>query len=130
MSPRTGRASASRCFRGDAGKDWRQVDMVRALRQVSTQVVTQSAWHAAPSNGQHTAPALAVRARPWILEQCAQWLAGRRLPPGKASNRATARTVATLARNGELSSFGTLPGDLAQRPSGLADAGVSGDDEQ
>jgi thiopeptide-type bacteriocin biosynthesis protein len=47
------------------------------------------------------------------LEQGAQWLAGRRLPPGKAADRATARTAATLARNGELSSFGTLPGDLA-----------------
>jgi thiopeptide-type bacteriocin biosynthesis protein len=47
------------------------------------------------------------------LEQGAQWLAGRRLPPGKAANRATARTVTTLARNGELSSFGTLPADLA-----------------
>ena len=47
------------------------------------------------------------------LEQGAQWLAGRRLPPGKAASRATARTVTTLARNGELSSFGTLPGDLA-----------------
>jgi len=47
------------------------------------------------------------------LEQGAQWLAARRLPPGKAADRATARTVATLARNGELSSFGTLPADLA-----------------
>ena len=47
------------------------------------------------------------------LEQGAQWLAGRRLPPGKAADRATARTATTLARNGELSSFGTLPGDLA-----------------
>ncbi len=46
-------------------------------------------------------------------EQGAQWLAGRRLPPGKAASRATARTVTTLARNGELSSFGTLPADLA-----------------
>jgi thiopeptide-type bacteriocin biosynthesis protein len=46
-------------------------------------------------------------------EQGAQWLAGRRLPPGKAADRATARTAATLARNGELSSFGTLPGGLA-----------------
>jgi thiopeptide-type bacteriocin biosynthesis protein len=47
------------------------------------------------------------------LEQGAQWLAGRRLPPGKAADRATARTATTLARNRELSSFGTLPGDLA-----------------
>ena len=47
------------------------------------------------------------------LEQGAQWLAGRRLPPGKAADRATARTATTLARNGELSSFGTLPADLA-----------------
>jgi lantibiotic biosynthesis protein len=47
------------------------------------------------------------------LEQGAQWLTDRRLPPGKAASRATARTVTTLARNGELSSFGTLPGDLA-----------------
>jgi thiopeptide-type bacteriocin biosynthesis protein len=47
------------------------------------------------------------------LEQGAQWLAGRRLPPGKAASRATARTVTTLARSGELSSFGTLPADLA-----------------
>jgi thiopeptide-type bacteriocin biosynthesis protein len=47
------------------------------------------------------------------LEQGAQWLAGRRLPPGRAADRATARTAATLARNGELSSFGTLPADLA-----------------
>ncbi|MGH3252021.1 MAG: thiopeptide-type bacteriocin biosynthesis protein, partial [Trebonia sp.] len=46
------------------------------------------------------------------IEQGAQWLAGRRLP-GEAVGRATARTAATLARNGELSSFGTLPGDLA-----------------
>jgi thiopeptide-type bacteriocin biosynthesis protein len=43
----------------------------------------------------------------------AQWLAGRRLPPGKPADRATARTATTLARTGELSSFGTLPGDLA-----------------
>jgi thiopeptide-type bacteriocin biosynthesis protein len=47
------------------------------------------------------------------LEQGARWLAGRRLPPGKAADRATARTATTLARNGELSSCGTLPGDLA-----------------
>jgi lantibiotic biosynthesis protein len=46
-------------------------------------------------------------------EQGTRWLAGRRLPPGKATDRATARTATTLARNGELSSFGTLPGDLA-----------------
>ncbi|MBO0805442.1 MAG: lantibiotic dehydratase [Nocardiopsaceae bacterium] len=43
----------------------------------------------------------------------AQWLAGRPLPPGKGAERAAARTATTLARNGELSSFGTLPGDLA-----------------
>jgi len=47
------------------------------------------------------------------LEQGTRWLAGRRLQPGKAADRATARTATTLARNGELSSFGTLPGDLA-----------------
>jgi thiopeptide-type bacteriocin biosynthesis protein len=47
------------------------------------------------------------------LEQGTQWLAGRRLPQGKAADRATARIAATLARNGELSSFGTLPVDLA-----------------
>jgi thiopeptide-type bacteriocin biosynthesis protein len=47
------------------------------------------------------------------LEQGAQWLADRRLPPGKPADRATARIATTLARNGELSSFGTLPGDLA-----------------
>ena len=47
------------------------------------------------------------------LDQGAQWLAGRRLPPGNAAGRATARTAATLARNGELSSFGALPDDLA-----------------
>ena len=47
------------------------------------------------------------------LEQGAQWLAGRRLPPGKPADRAAARTATTLARNGELSSFGTLPADLA-----------------
>jgi thiopeptide-type bacteriocin biosynthesis protein len=41
------------------------------------------------------------------------WLAGRRLPAGQAADRATTRTVTTLARDGELSSFGTLPGDLA-----------------
>jgi thiopeptide-type bacteriocin biosynthesis protein len=46
-------------------------------------------------------------------EQGAQWLAGRRLPRGSAADRAIARTAATLARNGELSSFGTLPADLA-----------------
>ena len=46
-------------------------------------------------------------------DQGAQWLAARRLPPGKAAGRATARTATTLARNGELSSFGTLPDDLA-----------------
>ena len=45
-------------------------------------------------------------------EQGTQWLAGRRLQPGRAADRATARTAATLARNGELSSFGTLPADL------------------
>jgi thiopeptide-type bacteriocin biosynthesis protein len=47
------------------------------------------------------------------LEQGAQWLAARRLPPGKPADRATARTATTLARTGELSSFGTLPADLA-----------------
>jgi thiopeptide-type bacteriocin biosynthesis protein len=47
------------------------------------------------------------------LEQGTQWLAGRRLQPGRAADRATARTATTLARNGELSSFGTLPEDLA-----------------
>jgi lantibiotic biosynthesis protein len=46
-------------------------------------------------------------------EQGAQWLADRRLPPGKPADRATARTATTLARNRELSSFGTLPADLA-----------------
>jgi thiopeptide-type bacteriocin biosynthesis protein len=46
-------------------------------------------------------------------EQGAQWLAARRLPPGNAADRATARIAITLARNGKLSSFGTLPGDLA-----------------
>ena len=46
------------------------------------------------------------------LEHGTQWLVGLRLPPGKAADRATARTATTLARNGELSSFGTLPGDL------------------
>jgi lantibiotic biosynthesis protein len=46
-------------------------------------------------------------------EQGTQWLADRRLQPGKAADRATARTATTLARNGELSSFGTIPGDLA-----------------
>jgi thiopeptide-type bacteriocin biosynthesis protein len=46
-------------------------------------------------------------------EQGTQWLAGRRLQPGKIPDRATARTATTLARNGELSSFGTLPADLA-----------------
>jgi hypothetical protein len=45
-------------------------------------------------------------------EQGTQWLAGRRLQPGRAADRATARTATTLARNGELSSFGTLPADL------------------
>ena len=47
------------------------------------------------------------------LEKGTQWLAGRRPPPGSAADRAIARTAATLARNGEMSSFGTLPGDLA-----------------
>jgi thiopeptide-type bacteriocin biosynthesis protein len=47
------------------------------------------------------------------LEQGTQWLAGRRPPPGSAADRAIARTAAMLARNGEMSSFGTLPGDLA-----------------
>ena len=46
------------------------------------------------------------------LDQGARWLADRRLPPGKAADRATARTATTLARSGELSSFGTLPADL------------------
>ena len=36
----------------------------------------------------------------------------RRLQPGRAADRATARTATTLARNGELSRFGTLPADL------------------
>jgi thiopeptide-type bacteriocin biosynthesis protein len=46
-------------------------------------------------------------------EQGTRWLVGRRLPPGKAADRATARTATMLARNGEPSSFGTLPADLA-----------------
>ena len=41
-------------------------------------------------------------------------VAGRAAPaPGRAADRATARSAATLARNGELSSFGTLPAGLA-----------------
>jgi thiopeptide-type bacteriocin biosynthesis protein len=47
------------------------------------------------------------------LEQGTQWLAGRRLPPGRGADRTTARTATMLARNGELSSFGTLAADLA-----------------
>lgn len=47
------------------------------------------------------------------MEQGTRWLAGRRLPPGKAADRATARTATTLAHNGELSTFGTLPANLA-----------------
>jgi lantibiotic biosynthesis protein len=46
-------------------------------------------------------------------DQGAQWLAARRLQPGKTAGHATARTASTLARNGELSSFGTLPEGLA-----------------
>ena len=46
-------------------------------------------------------------------DQGMQWLAGRRVQPGKTADRATARTASTLARNGEMSSFGTLPDDLA-----------------
>jgi thiopeptide-type bacteriocin biosynthesis protein len=46
-------------------------------------------------------------------DQGAQWLAGRGLQPGKTADHATARTASTLARNGEMSSFGTLPDDLA-----------------
>ena len=46
-------------------------------------------------------------------EQGAEWLAGRRLQPGKTADHATARTASTLARNGEMSSFGTLPDDVA-----------------
>jgi thiopeptide-type bacteriocin biosynthesis protein len=46
------------------------------------------------------------------LDQGARWLADRRLPPGKAADRVTARTAATLARSGKLSNFGTLPADL------------------
>jgi len=41
-------------------------------------------------------------------------VAGRAAPAaGKTPDRATARTATALARNGELSSFGTLPADLA-----------------
>jgi lantibiotic biosynthesis protein len=47
------------------------------------------------------------------LEQGTRWLASRRLPPGITADRAVARAATTLARNGELSSFGMLPGDLA-----------------
>ena len=46
-------------------------------------------------------------------DQGAQWLAGRRLQPGKTAGHVTARTACTLARNGEMSSFGTLPEHLA-----------------
>jgi thiopeptide-type bacteriocin biosynthesis protein len=46
------------------------------------------------------------------LDQGARWLAGRRLPPGKAVEHAVARTAATLARSGEMSSYGTLPDGL------------------
>ena len=46
-------------------------------------------------------------------DQGARWLAGRRLQPGKTADHATARTASTLARTGEMSSFGTLPDDLA-----------------
>jgi thiopeptide-type bacteriocin biosynthesis protein len=46
------------------------------------------------------------------LDQGAKWLAGRRLPPGKAVEHAVARTAATLARSGEMSSYGTLPDGL------------------
>ena len=47
------------------------------------------------------------------LEQGTQWLADRRLPTGSPTDRVIARAAITLARNGELSSFGTLPGGLA-----------------
>lgn len=48
------------------------------------------------------------------LEEGTQWLASRRPPHDiKAADRVTARTATMLARNGELSSFGTLPGGLA-----------------
>src|SRR5262249_50639630 len=39
-------------------------------------------------------------------QEGARWLAGRRVPPGKAPGRAIARTATMLARNSELSSFG------------------------
>jgi Lantibiotic biosynthesis dehydratase C-term len=47
------------------------------------------------------------------LEQGTQWLAGRRLQPGRAADRATARTATTLARNGD------RPDQRADRPRGL-----------
>jgi thiopeptide-type bacteriocin biosynthesis protein len=56
------------------------------------------------------------------LEQGTQWLVRRRLPQGKAADRAAARTATTLARNKELSSFGTLPADLAPAWRQRADA--------
>lgn len=55
-------------------------------------------------------------------DQGAQWLAVRQLQPGKTAGHATARTAAALARNGELSSFGTLPEGLA--PAWLRRAGA------
>ena len=46
------------------------------------------------------------------LQEGMQWLANRRLLPGKAAERTTARIATTLARAGQLSSFGTLPEQL------------------
>jgi lantibiotic biosynthesis protein len=58
-------------------------------------------------------------------EAGARWLASRNTPPGKATDRATARIVTTLTRSGELSSFGTLPADLAPSWSRRAEAGAA-----
>ena len=75
---------------------------------------TPAGWHQDLGRGAAgTALARIAAAFSGGLEHGTQWLVGRRLPPGKAADRATARTATTLARNGELSSFGTLPGDLA-----------------
>ena len=48
------------------------------------------------------------------MEEGTRWLVGRKLQPAQTAARAVARTATTLARSGEMSSFGTLPEALAE----------------
>lgn len=48
------------------------------------------------------------------MREGAQWLADRRLPSGKSADSGVARSAVAMVRRGQLSSYGTLPAELAE----------------